>query len=96
MPRLRAAHEAINFAVADSRHYANGNFGQRLNGDSQEVIGQVGYEWVQGSSSILVMTGVNYITGSSSNPAGTTSTSNPVPGNANRSSNSTQTRQIKR
>jgi hypothetical protein len=29
-----------------------------------------------------VLTGVNYITGSSSNPVGTTSTSNPVPGNA--------------
>jgi hypothetical protein len=61
---------------------ANGNFGQRLNGNSQEVIGQVGYEWIQGTSSISVLTGVNYITGSSSSPAGTTSTSNPVPGNA--------------
>lgn len=60
----------------------NGNFGPRQNGNSQEGIGQIGYEWVQGTTNILVATGVNYITGSSSTPANQTNTSNPVPGNA--------------
>jgi outer membrane immunogenic protein len=61
----------------------NGNFGQRLYGNSEEVTGMVGYEFVQGSASLLLMTGANYVTGSSqSGPEETTSTANPIPGNA--------------
>jgi outer membrane immunogenic protein len=61
----------------------NGTFGQRLYGNSEEVTGMVGYEFVQGTTSLLLMTGANYVTSSSqTGPAGTTSTSNPFPGNA--------------
>jgi outer membrane immunogenic protein len=62
----------------------NGNFGPRFFGMGEEASGMIGYEFVQGSTSILLMTGIDYVTGSTNNPAGTTttSTSNPVPGTA--------------
>jgi outer membrane immunogenic protein len=55
------------------------NFGPRIYGNSEEGIGEIGYEFVQGSTSLLLMTGVNYLTSSSSMPQ---NPSNPVPGNA--------------
>jgi opacity protein-like surface antigen len=55
------------------------NFGPRIYGNSEEGVGEIGYEFVQGSTSLLLMTGVNYLTSSSSMPQ---NPSNPVPGTA--------------
>lgn len=66
----------------------SGNFGPRLYGGSQEVVGQVGYEFVRGSTRILLMTGANYVTGSSASNSKNKEeeeeeqSSNPVPGTA--------------
>ena len=43
------------------------NFGPRIFG-SEEGVGMVGYQFVQGSTTLLLMTGVNYLTSSSSMP----------------------------
>jgi outer membrane immunogenic protein len=59
----------------------NGNFGQRLFGNSEEGVGMIGYEFVQGSTSLLLMTGANYVTSSSQNSQNAAANaSNPVPG----------------
>jgi opacity protein-like surface antigen len=55
------------------------NFGPRIFGNSEEGVGMVGYQFVQGSTTLLLMTGVNYLTSSSSMPQ---DPSNPVPGTA--------------
>lgn len=57
----------------------NGNFGPRLYGTSQEGNAMVGYQFMQGTTSILLAAGVNYITGSSQNSTAATGNSfNPV------------------
>jgi outer membrane immunogenic protein len=59
----------------------NTNFGQRIYGNSEEGVGMIGYEFVNGSTSLLLMTGANYVTSSSGAPENSAANSaNPVPG----------------
>jgi opacity protein-like surface antigen len=75
----------IRLATVDGAYsfLQNTTFGPRIFGASEEGVGMVGYEFVQGSTSLLLMTGVNYLTSTSSNPQNAAAnTANPVPGTA--------------
>jgi hypothetical protein len=64
----------------------NTTFGPRIFGNGEEGSGMIGYEFVQGETSLLLMTGVEYVTSSSPNPqndtTNTANPANPVPGTA--------------
>jgi outer membrane immunogenic protein len=64
----------------------NTTFGPRIFGNSEEGSGMIGYEFVQGATTLLLMTGVEYVTSSSPNPqndtTNTANPANPVPGTA--------------
>lgn len=72
----------VRLATVDGRYsyLQDNNFGPRLYGNGEEGSGMVGYEFVQGKTSILLATGLDYVTGSSNPPIATGNTSNPVPG----------------
>ena len=81
----------VRLATVDGAYsfLQNTTFGPRIFGNSEEGVGMVGYEFVQGSTTLLLMTGVNYLTSSSSNPPSSSNpqnvaanTGNPVPGTA--------------